>query len=85
MRIECPHCGERDLREFYYQGDATLAKRPAADAGEDAWDHYVHLRKNPAGVTSELWCHERGCGAWIVVERNTTTHAITSTKLVGDF
>ncbi|MEO0903666.1 MAG: sarcosine oxidase subunit delta, partial [Pseudomonadota bacterium] len=29
-----------------------------------------------AGVTRELWCHEAGCGAWLVVERDTTTHAI---------
>ncbi len=26
MRIPCPHCGERDLREFSYLGDATLAR-----------------------------------------------------------
>ena len=24
MRIPCPICGERDLREFYYVGDAKI-------------------------------------------------------------
>ena len=36
MRINCPHCGERDVREFTYLGDASL-QRPdpqVADAVE---------------------------------------------------
>ncbi|ARU01388.1 sarcosine oxidase subunit delta [Yoonia vestfoldensis] len=81
MRIKCPHCGERDRREFYYMGDATALTRPASDAGPDAWDDYLHNRDNPAGDTSDLWYHEAGCGAWIVVSRNTLTHAVHGTKL----
>lgn len=81
MRIKCPHCGERDRREFYYMGDATALTRPAPDAGPDAWDDYLHNRDNPAGDTSDLWYHEAGCGAWIVVSRNTLTHAVHGTKL----
>ncbi|MEO1640015.1 MAG: sarcosine oxidase subunit delta [Pseudomonadota bacterium] len=76
MRITCPNCGERDRREFYYQGDALALDRPAPDAGAEAWDDYLHNRDNPAGVTRELWCHEAGCSAWLVVERDTVTHAI---------
>jgi heterotetrameric sarcosine oxidase delta subunit len=79
MRITCPHCGERDSREFSYTGDAIALDRPAPDAGEGAWDNYVHLRDNPAGPTRDLWYHEGGCGAWIVVDRDTTTHEITAT------
>ncbi|MEQ8366626.1 sarcosine oxidase subunit delta [Yoonia vestfoldensis] len=81
MRIECPHCGERDRREFYYVGDAVALARPAPDAGPDAWDDYLHNRDNPAGDTNDLWYHEGGCGAWIVVSRNTVTHAVHRTKL----
>jgi sarcosine oxidase subunit delta len=62
-------------------GDATALARPAADAGPDAWDDYLHNRDNPAGDTSDLWYHEGGCGAWIVVSRNTLTHAVHGTKL----
>lgn len=82
MRINCPICGMRDRREFYYQG-AALA-RPAPDAGEAAWDDYVHLRENPAGSTSELWQHEGGCGAWLVVVRDTRDHEISSVTLAAN-
>lgn len=76
MRIKCPNCGERDRREFYFLGDAVALDRPSPDAGAEAWDDYLHNRDNPAGDTRDLWFHEAGCGAWIVVERNTVTHAI---------
>lgn len=82
MRITCPLCGDRDRREFYYQG-AALA-RPAPDAGEAAWDDYVHLRDNPAGVTRELWQHEGGCGAWLVVTRDTVSHVISDVAMAAD-
>ena len=84
MRIKCPLCGERDRREFYYQGDAIALKRPDADAGPDAWDDYLHNRDNPAGVTRDLWHHEAGCGAWLLVTRNTVTHDVLAVKLASD-
>ena len=83
MRITCPHCGTRDRREFYYQGDALALERPAPDAGEAAWDDYLHNRDNPAGATQDLWYHDP-CGAWIAVERNTVTHTVESAKLVTE-
>jgi sarcosine oxidase subunit delta len=84
MRLTCPLCGERDRREFYYRGAAVALKRPAPDAGVEAWDDYLHLRDNPAGETRDLWQHEAGCGAWLVVTRNTLTHAITDVVLAQD-
>lgn len=81
MRITCPVCGARDSREFYYQGAAVALDRPAPDAGSDAWNDYVHDRENPAGVTRDLWHHQSGCSAWIVVTRNTLTHDILKTEL----
>ena len=82
MRITCPHCGTRDRREFTYQGHALFADRPAPDAGEAAWDDYLHNRDNPAGDTEDLWYHDP-CGAWIKVRRNTVTHAVTDSRLVA--
>ncbi len=82
MRLPCPICGERDRREFYFQGAAVMLDRPAPDAGEAIWDSYVHLRDNPAGPTQDLWFHEAGCGAWLVVERDTVTHEVTGARLV---
>lgn len=81
MRLTCPICGERDRREFYFKGAAL--DRPAPDAGEAAWDDYVYLRENPAGVTREYWYHEGGCGAWLVVTRNTVTHEVLETELAS--
>ena len=81
MRITCPNCGARDRREFYYQGDALALARPDPDAGPEVWDDYLHNRDNPAGDTRDLWFHEAGCGAWLVVERNTVTHAVHSATL----
>lgn len=84
MRIKCPLCGERDRREFYYQGDAIALQRPDGDAGVNAWDDYLHNRDNPAGVTRDLWHHEAGCGAWLVVTRNTVNHQILGVVLAKD-
>jgi heterotetrameric sarcosine oxidase delta subunit len=81
VRLTCPLCGERDLREFAYRGAAVLLDRPVADAGPDAFHAYVHLRDNPAGPHRELWHHDGGCRAWIVAERDTTTHAVIATAL----
>ncbi len=83
MRITCPLCGSRDRREFYYYGAADYLARPAEGAGLEAWDAYLHLRDNPAGMTKDLWYHEAGCSAWIEVTRDTTSHAVLSSRLVA--
>ena len=75
MRIACPFCGERELSEFSYLGDAK-PQRPVADADDDAVYDYVYLRDNPRGPHRELWQHNAGCREWLVVTRDTLTHAI---------
>ena len=84
MRMTCPNCGERDRREFYYQGDALALDRPAEDAGPAAWDDYLHNRDNSAGDTRDMWSHEAGCRAWLVVDRNTVTHAVHEVTLAEE-
>ncbi|TDT94445.1 N-methylglutamate dehydrogenase subunit B [Azorhizobium sp. AG788] len=77
MRIPCPYCGLRDAHEFAYLGDATVKRPdPAAPDAEQAFYEYVYLRDNPAGAHKELWYHGSGCRSWVVVERDTRTHAI---------
>ena len=83
MRISCPHCGTRDLREFTCQGAAEALDRPAREADLADWSAYLHDRENPAGETRELWFHGP-CGAWIVVERNTVTHAVSGSRLASE-
>ncbi|WP_299689660.1 sarcosine oxidase subunit delta [uncultured Tateyamaria sp.] len=84
MRIPCPICGARDRREFYYQGAAVALARPAPDAGEAAWDDYLHLRENSAGDLDELWSHDAGCGAWLRVTRNVSSHEVKAAVLARD-
>ena len=79
MRIDCPHCGERDQGEFSYLGDATVG-RPAGGGSAEAFFDYVYLRDNPAGLHRELWYHAFGCRTWLEVGRDVRTHAIESVR-----
>ncbi|GLK78384.1 sarcosine oxidase subunit delta [Methylopila turkensis] len=85
MRIPCPYCGVRGLDEFAYLGDATLIRPdPAAPGAEAAFHDYVYLRDNPAGLHRELWQHASGCQSWLVVTRDTRTHAIGRVEVARD-
>jgi len=77
MRINCPHCGARDVQEFSYLGAADVKRPTGMAATEAAMLDYVYLRENPAGVHRELWYHGAGCRSWLVVTRDTRTHEIT--------
>jgi methylglutamate dehydrogenase subunit B len=81
MRITCPHCGPRGHDEYTYHGDATRT-RPDAMSPEAAvaFSDYVYLRDNPHGKHHELWFHAAGCHAFLIVERDTTTHSIKSVR-----
>lgn len=84
MRIACPYCGERDLQEFAYHGDAAKVRPDGMEATSDAMHEYVYLRDNPAGTHRELWYHAAGCHAWLVVVRDTRTHTITEVDPARD-
>ena len=83
MRLTCPHCGMRDLREFTYMGDALALSRPSEGADRLIWDNYLHNRDNPAGLTRELWYHGP-CGTWMVAERDTVTHDTARTLTLAE-
>lgn len=81
MRISCPHCGERDVREFSYLGDASVKRPdPRADEAIFAFVNYVYLRDNPAGAHREYWYHTAGCQCWFIATRDTNTHEIIGTE-----
>lgn len=84
MRLKCPLCGDRDRREFTYYGAEAYLNRPGPEAPPQAWDDYLHLRDNPAGVTRDLWYHETGCAQWLIVTRNTVTHEVSAVDLVAE-
>jgi sarcosine oxidase subunit delta len=86
MIINHPHLGSRDASEFTILGDANLINRPdwqASDA-DDAFYNYQYLRDNPAGLHRELWFHEQGDRSWLVVTRDTVTHAVIEVALASD-
>jgi len=86
MIINHPHLGPRDASEFSILGDASLINRPDWQAGDadDAFYSYLYLRDNPAGLHRELWFHEQGDRSWLVVTRDTVTHAIIDVALASD-
>lgn len=81
MRIPCPFCGERDLSEFTYLGEAKERPHPALPDASARFFEYVYLRSNPAGAHEELWYHQFGCRSWLCVTRDTRTHQILAAKL----
>jgi methylglutamate dehydrogenase subunit B len=80
MRIPCPFCGDRDVAEYVYHGDAS-AGRPHDAA---TFFGYVYLRDNPGGLLEENWYHLHGCHNWLIVLRNTLNHAIVSTRFANE-
>jgi sarcosine oxidase subunit delta len=81
MRIQCPYCGERDLSEFAYLGDANFTRPdPATPDASEQFFAQVYLRDNPAGPFEELWYHASGCRSWLRVRRNTRTHEILAVE-----
>jgi sarcosine oxidase subunit delta len=82
MRIPCPFCGERDLTEFTYLGDANFRRPdPAGGNASETFYQAVYLRDNPAGPHDELWYHGAGCRTWLRITRNTRTHIILAAQL----
>ena len=85
MRIPCPFCGLRGHEEFVVDGDATVTRpAPGRPDAPTAAVRFVYLRDNPAGWHREWWFHAFGCERWIVVERDTVTHAVGRVWSAGD-
>ena len=84
MRIPCPFCGERDLSEFTYLGDANC-RRPHPDVGDTQTEFLkaVYFRDNLAGPHLEFWYHTNGCRCWLRVARDTRTHEISTVDLAS--
>jgi methylglutamate dehydrogenase subunit B len=81
--IPCPHCGPRNHDEFVHAG-AAVGAPPPADAPVAAWTAWVYSRDNPSGRHRELWRHALGCGAYLIVERDTRTHEVLSAGFASE-
>jgi methylglutamate dehydrogenase subunit B len=78
MRIDCPHCGERNASEFLFKGDASVKRPQTPDP--DAFFDFVYIRQNVAGLMQEFWFHSGGCQSWLIVTRDTVTHRIMNVE-----
>ena len=82
--IRCPNCGERDLSEFAYGGEAHLSRPTnSAEMSDEDWASYVFMRDNPKGLFAERWNHQAGCRRWFNAVRNTATDAILAVYPAG--
>ena len=78
--LTCPNCGERNVTEFRYGGEAR--PRPDGTVSDSSeWADYLYMRTNPLGTLHEWWYHRAGCGCWFIAERHTKTHDVVRTYL----
>ena len=74
--LNCPNCGERNIAEFRFGGEAKT--RPEAPDGA-AWTDYLYFKENKLGVQREWWYHRAGCGLWFLAERHTKSQVVEKT------
>ncbi len=74
-RLVCPFCGARELREFAFH--KTLPAGPGS-AFERCYERVDRPERSV-----EHWQHIEGCRGWLVVERNPSTGAVLTTRLLG--
>jgi heterotetrameric sarcosine oxidase delta subunit len=83
--IRCPYCGERDMSEFAYGGEAHIARpRNSGALNDGEWATYVFERSNPKGIHAERWMHQAGCRRFFNMLRNTATDDILAVYRVGE-
>lgn len=77
LYLPCPWCGHRDEAEFLYGGEADR-RRPhdLAELDDEAFADYLYNSTNALGPVREVWWHQRGCGSWFTLVRDTANHAI---------
>jgi sarcosine oxidase subunit delta len=73
--LDCPNCGQRNVSEFRFGGEAV--ERPQAPT-RATWAAYLYMRKNVLGVQREWWYHG-ACSSWFIAERHTKTQEILKT------
>lgn len=83
MRLPCPHCGDRDEREFTWDGDAeSLRPRDPQDCSDENWASYLFFVENRREADWERWCHSYGCGLWFYLQRDPVSHRVLAVRRV---
>lgn len=79
IALPCPWCGPRNVSEFAYGGESHARPDPSSATPEE-WRGYLYLADNPAGAVTENWYHRAGCRQYLVVERDTVSNQVISTR-----
>ena len=74
LLVPCPWCGKRAETEFFCAGQVRPPRSELVDADDDEWIRHLFYKKNIRGVLEENWWHEKGCGEWFTLYRDTVTH-----------
>jgi len=74
--LACPYCGPRELEEFTFR--KTLPPPSSATP-------YARIYERVDSLTQSLehWQHLRGCRAWLLVNRNPSSGAVVSVRLLS--
>jgi sarcosine oxidase subunit delta len=75
MLLPCPSCGNRNVSEFRYVGEAKSRPEPA-NATPSQWRRYLYFHDNPLGWTRETWYHGAGCRRYFSLERHTGSNQV---------
>ncbi|HEV7432136.1 MAG TPA: sarcosine oxidase subunit delta [Steroidobacteraceae bacterium] len=76
MRLVCPFCGPRALREFVFH--KTLPTTAQDRAYERTYERVASLENSV-----EHWQHVEGCRGWLLVQRNPSTGQVIDVRLLG--
>jgi sarcosine oxidase subunit delta len=77
MILDCPWCGKRPETEFHCGAEAAPPRpRNPEQLSDEAWVDWLTNRRNPRGPMQERWWHQRGCGLWFTIRRDTATHEV---------
>jgi sarcosine oxidase subunit delta len=82
--LDCPNCGPRNSQEFRYGGEYKPRPKAPLETIDAAWNDYIYMRDNKAGIQKEWWYHRAGCGYWFLAERHTKSNKILKTFLWPD-
>ena len=74
LLVPCPWCGKRAESEFFLCRSGTSAARTKLWTQDDEWIRYLFYKENIRGELEENWWHEKGCGEWFTLFRDTVTH-----------
>ena len=75
MRLCCPFCGPRELEEFQFH-------KTLPNGGTSPFER-TYLRVDDLTLSREHWQHLRGCRAWLEVERNPSSGAVLSVRMLA--